>query len=98
MPDFTMPDKNILSGLIDSGDVESCLALWELAEEAALAKTAEIDQFKEAFEELERQFKKDLRAHVRELATMKFNVKKLDSARFAAGRRQKIADGLAGRR
>jgi len=94
---FEMPDKNTISGLIDAGDVEACLALWELAEEAALAKTAEIDKFKEAFEELERQFKKDLRAQVRELAAMKFNVKKLDSARFAAGRRQKIADGLAGK-
>lgn len=95
MSDFVMPTKPELSGLIDAGDTEQVMALWERAEEAVLAKAAEIDEFQEVFDELERQFKKDLRARKRELATFRFNAKKLDSARFAADRRRKTMDNLA---
>jgi len=98
MPDFTMPDKNILSGLIDAGDVEACLALWELAEEAVLEKAEDIDSLKETFEDYEKQYKTSLKTLTREQSKLKLDAKKLNNAKFTAQRRQKIMDDLARRK
>jgi precorrin-4 methylase len=49
----------------------------------------------EEFEDYEKRYKTALKTLTRELSRMKFNAKKLYEAKFAAGRRQRIMDGLA---
>lgn len=97
MTDYTPPTPEEIKGYIDACDVEKLMALWEDAEEAVLTKAEEIDTLKEDFEDYERLYKTQLKTLAREQSRLKLNAKKLDSARFAAGRRQRIADSLARR-